>query len=268
MKNIDKITLAHSFHLNTRLSKERLINWESIEAKNENINNNYETDFYFLREYSLKTDDSIINENIIEAVENRKSLDKPTVRPLQDFELLSNLLFYSYGKRNKYQKRPVPSAGSKYPIDLYVYIFNVKDIEKGLYYYNTEKNTLQLVKVGDFRESLMNAFTQPELLQRSPFVVISVANFMRTCAKYGDRGYKLVYLDLGHISQNFYLLSSSMKLGCRAIFGFFDEKLNHMLSLGEDQDVVLSHVFGEEAQFMENILNLKRSDVLQEDNNE
>ncbi|MEM5635545.1 hypothetical protein AAHB65_02030 [Bacillus toyonensis] len=53
---------------------------------------------------------------------------------------------------------------------------------------------------------------------------------------------KLIHLDMGHLSQNLYLLSSAQQLGIRAIFGLYENKVNDFLELdGENEFVLLSH---------------------------
>ena len=41
--------------------------------------------------------------------------------------------------------------------------------------------------------------------------------FNRTMDKYGERGYRFILLDAGHMSQNLYLVSSHLNLGVVAL---------------------------------------------------
>ena len=57
--------------------------------------------------------------------------------------------------------------------------------------------------------------------------------------KYRDRGYRHTLTELGALTQNIYLLSAVLKLGCASIGGFIDDKLNSLLDLdGEDESVL------------------------------
>ncbi|MEW5818720.1 MAG: nitroreductase family protein [Cyanobacteriota bacterium] len=68
---------------------------------------------------------------------NRKSIRNYVNKPLF-LEELSYLLWASTGIQrieNGYEFRTVPSAGALYPIETYLVINNVKNVEAGLYHY-------------------------------------------------------------------------------------------------------------------------------------
>jgi SagB-type dehydrogenase family enzyme len=54
--------------------------------------------------------------------------------------------------------------------------------------------------------------------------------------KYGQRGYRHVLLDAGHVGQNLYLVATALGLGPTAIGGFFDRELGALLELPEDEE--------------------------------
>jgi len=54
--------------------------------------------------------------------------------------------------------------------------------------------------------------------------------------KYGQRGYRYVWLDAGHLAQNLYLVADALGLGPVAIGAFFDEELNELLRLPRDEE--------------------------------
>ena len=70
-------------------------------------------------------------------------------------------------------------------------------------------------------------------------------NFVKTCAatfiftavtqrtywRYGERGYRYMHLDAGHICQNLYLAAESIEGGACAIGAFYDDELNSLLEL-------------------------------------
>ena len=56
--------------------------------------------------------------------------------------------------------------------------------------------------------------------------------------RYGERGYRYVYLDAGHVCQNLYLAAQSVNSGVCAIGAFDDDELNKLIGLdGEEQFV-------------------------------
>jgi SagB-type dehydrogenase family enzyme len=71
----------------------------------------------------------------------------------------------------------------------------------------------------------------PEIVSQASLVVIMVAVFARTCRKYGERGYRFVLLDCGHVAQNLHLVATAIGLGSVGIGGFLDDELNDVLDL-------------------------------------
>lgn len=60
--------------------------------------------------------------------------------------------------------------------------------------------------------------------------------FERTMEKYGDRGYRFILLDAGHMSQNLYLVSEFLGLGIVEIGAskVSDEMIDKLIGLDSD----------------------------------
>lgn len=161
------------------------------------------------------------------------------------FNALSKILYFSAGittqKTNDWNTafRAYPSGGARYPLELYLVVFNVKDLVKGIYHFNVKYNVLELIKRGNFKNQMIKLFGNTTWVGKSGFIVLISAVFGRTLIKYGNRGYRLVLLEAGHLAQNIYLLSTSLKLGCCALGGFLDNQLNSLLSLEKTNESVI-----------------------------
>jgi hypothetical protein len=86
-------------------------------------------------------------------IRNRHSTRKFTKEPLSLMDL-SLLLFGMSGLNRVFPQfafRTVPSAGGLYPIEIYLVVNNIISLEKGVYHYNAQKHSLDLLKEGDFR---------------------------------------------------------------------------------------------------------------------
>ena len=57
--------------------------------------------------------------------------------------------------------------------------------------------------------------------------------------KYGDRGFRNLFLDAGHICQNLYLAVQAAGCGTCAVGAFQDEKMNAILGLDGVEKFVL-----------------------------
>lgn len=141
--------------------------------------------------------------------------------------------------------RASPSAGALYPIELYPIVFAAQGLEPGVYHYEPGGHTLEFLKQGDFKELCYEISHGQEMVRESAMVVAMVGVFDRTKAKYGERGYRYVLLDAGHLAQNLYLESTVLDLGCCTIGGFLDDEANHLLGLdGLSESVVYLAVVG------------------------
>jgi SagB-type dehydrogenase family enzyme len=76
-------------------------------------------------------------------------------------------------------------------------------------------------------------------------VWIWTAVFARAKWKYGQRAYRYVYLDAGHIAQNFALSATSVGLASCQIGAFFDDEVNKVIGIdGVDESVLYLSVAG------------------------
>jgi len=145
---------------------------------------------------------------------------------------LSTILYYSAGlQHNKMPQRAnrfYPSAGARYPLETYIVSLNTT-LPKGIYHYYLKSHSVEkLLSIDNF--SVRDYFTSVWLAQASCIIILT-AVFRRTTMEYGDRGYRSVLLEAGHLGQNFYLITTALQLSCCAVAGFFDDKLNALLDI-------------------------------------
>ena len=171
--------------------------------------------------------------SIVDVLRSRKSIRSFSNQPLAMVEL-SFLLWASTGIQRRergYEFRTAPSAGALYPIETYIVVNNVEDLEKGLYHYNIEEHALEELQLGDFSSELAQATLGQAMVAKAPVVFIWTAIFERSKWKYRQRAYRYVYLDAGHIGQNLALSATSIGLASCQIGAFFDEEVNRVLDV-------------------------------------
>jgi SagB-type dehydrogenase family enzyme len=186
-----------------------------------------------------------------EAMRARRSTRQFRNEPLS-LDQLGRLLYFSNGitgtqplDQGTLPLRASPSAGALYPIELYVAAFSVEGLQEGIYHFEVEDNVLELLRPGLYKQDLFEITHRQEMVLQSAVVVLMSAVFGRTRNKYGERGYRYVLLDAGHLAQNLYLESTALGLGCATIGGFFDDKANNLLGIdGVDESVVYMAVIG------------------------
>jgi len=237
----EKERISKIFHENTKILDDTIYEKEK--------NNDYVDEW---KRINFKTYPRMKN-IILKNPEIQRDLEKIIIkrRSIRDFELkklsfndLSELLICSFGITEKPEnwndtKRAYPSAGARYPIEVYVVIFNVENLKNGIYHYNVKSNSLERLVLGDFRDKIVKYTNEQEWIRNASMAILFTAVFDRNQIKYGERGYRYVLLDAGHMAQNVYLISTAMNLGCCTIGGFHDNKINKLLDVNENKENIV-----------------------------
>lgn len=187
--------------------------------------------------------------DLFSAIRQRKSQREFAGNPISKREL-SLLLKYSCGitgpmDQEQMRRRAQPSGGARFPIEVYPFIFRGKDIEAGLYHYNIRDHRLDALLIDTFdAEAIQRYFVYPWVSDAACAFVLT-AMFDRTKMKYGERGYRYVMLEAGHIGQNVYLISEALGIKCCAMGGTIDHSVEELLDIdGFTESVVYGLIVG------------------------
>ncbi len=174
-----------------------------------------------------------------EAIRRRRSERDYTGQAISLSEL-SYLLLYTVGiTEERYGLRAAPSAGALYPIEIYPVVNRVTGLAGGIYHYQAEAHSLELIKEGDFRHELMRYALSQELMRDASIVLALTVILERAEWKYGERAYRYALLEAGHIGQNIYLVATSLGLGACAVGAYSDSDYNRLIGVdGERESVV------------------------------
>ena len=177
----------------------------------------------------------------------RKSIRDFSEKPI-NIQELSYLLWASTGIQRKefgYDFRTAPSAGALYPIETYLIINNVENVPKGVYHYLIKDHALEELKLGDLSIDIAKAALDQNMCATTSVVFVWTAIFKRSKCKYGQRAYRYIYLDTGHIAQNLVLASTSLNLGSCPIAAFYDDEVNKIIGVdGVEESVIYMCVVG------------------------
>lgn len=183
------------------------------------------------------------NVDLREAIENRKSLRKYADQSLT-LEELSYLLWCTQGVKQVVSRpatlRNVPSAGARHAFETYLLINKVEGIEPGLYRYIALSHKLLKINLeADIADRVSDSCLRQDFIKKSAVTFIWSADIYRMKWRYGERGYRYIHLDAGHVCQNLYLSAQNIDSGVCAIAAFDDDEINGILNLdGENQFVV------------------------------
>jgi SagB-type dehydrogenase family enzyme len=183
------------------------------------------------------------------AIEARESVRRYAEQALSLAEL-SYLLWCTQGVRGVQGTyatfRNVPSAGARHALETYLLVNRVEGLRPGLYRFLALEHVLIAVDLApDIAGAITKACGNQAMVQRCAVTFIWVAVAERMIWRYGERGYRYMHLDAGHVCQNLYLAVESIGGGACAIAAFSDEDMSYLLGLdGEEQFVIYLATMG------------------------
>lgn len=143
-------------------------------------------------------------------------------------------------------RRPVPSAGGLYPLEIFVLAQAVSGLEVGIYHYDPVGDGLAAIKPGPWQDAAAGAFLSWDSVQTAPAILCLGAVFDRTESKYGPRGYRYILFEAGHVGQNMTLRATEDRLATLFLGGFYDSRLNATLGLdGVNEAAVYAMALGQ-----------------------
>lgn len=183
------------------------------------------------------------------AIEKRESIREYTDIPLS-LEELSYLLWCTQGVKevigNHSTLRNVPSAGARHALETYLLVHRVSGLSRGLYRFMAIDHCLVHIETDStISRRMREACLNQDYVELSAVTFIWVTVPYRMIWRYGERGYRYLFLDAGHACQNLYLSAESIGCGVCAIGAFFDEEVNRLMNLdGETQFVIYMATVG------------------------
>ena len=194
--------------------------------------------------------------SLARAIEQRRSQRKYTEDQLSSEELSFLLWSTSWARdfrsseRNEFTLRNVPSAGARHPFECYLLIKKVKGIRPGLYYYHPIRHCLSLInESSEISDRIFEGCFNQGMLAEAAVTFIWSAIPYRTAWRYGQRGYRYLYLDAGHVGQNLHLAAEAVDCGACMIGAYLDELMNECIEVdGVSEFVIYIATVGKKPQ--------------------
>ena len=151
---------------------------------------------------------------------------------------LSTLLKYSAGCNDEHACHSItcgfrhyPSAGARFPLEVYVNVSTVDGLAPGLYHYNVADHALEQFPFIDHEDIFY--YTHCENEYRPSLTFIISARQYRSAIKYKDFGYAATLIEAGHLTQNLLLSATVLQLASCSRIGFNYDALHQILDLDE-----------------------------------
>lgn len=179
--------------------------------------------------------------SIAPLLQNRRSLRRYLMEPMK-LEELAFILWASQGitaQSGNYSFRTAPSGGALYPIETYLSVNFVEDLDPGLYHFDVENFSLDRLTKEDSAEAVAAACLNQKFIGQAAVSFLWSAVFRRCMTKYGNRGMRYVLLDAGHICQNILLAAEATGCGGCPVAAFYDDEVNDLLQLDPAEESML-----------------------------
>ncbi len=163
-----------------------------------------------------------------------------------DFHELKALLDFTYQHQN-YIDQGLDNLTDYFDpnlIQTFIAVSGVKGLEAGCYYYAPKAQELRQIRFKNFRRELHFLCLGQPLGRDAAAVLFHTADLKSAVAQYGDRVYRYLHMDAGHLGQRLNLGAIHLNLGVSGIGGFFDDQVNEVLGIPPDEAVLYITTLG------------------------
>lgn len=162
---------------------------------------------------------------------------------------LNTLLDFTYQPRH-YAEQGLDGNPDYFDLSLiqtFVAVSRVEGLEAGCYYYAPTHQELRQIRFKNFQQELKYLCLGQNLGYDAGAMVFHTADLRAAIALHGDRVYRYLHLDAGHLGQRLNLAAIQMALGVSGIGGFFDDQVNDVLGIPEHEAVLYITTLGRPA---------------------
>ena len=185
--------------------------------------------FDFQKEDVFKLTDDLKKTALFDILNKRKSI-RTFYKSRVTLKQFKSVIYGTFGHIHGYEKeykpfvrRSSPSGGCLQIINCFVVIFDVEDIESGLYWYDPYENSICLIRIDFSYEDLKDGLCKQFFANNYSFGFFYVADLERLHWKYKtNRNYVVAAMETGHLSQTAQLIATECNLNTW-ITGVFDD---------------------------------------------
>ncbi|GAA2680244.1 MULTISPECIES: SagB family peptide dehydrogenase [Actinosynnema] len=133
-----------------------------------------------------------------------------------------------------------PSGGGRHPVEVYAHVRAVEGVPPGWYHFDPLGHALERLGVEWTPEQLTEAAGGQEWVGEAALVLAYTGVLDRTRWRYDtSRAYRVVQMDVGHLSQTAYLVATAMGFGIGFTAALRDELVERALGCDAYHEIVL-----------------------------
>jgi SagB-type dehydrogenase family enzyme len=139
---------------------------------------------------------------------------------------------------------PTPDYFDLSLIETFIAVSGVDGLDEGCYYYAPKAQELRQIRFKNFRRELHFLCLKQDLGRDAGALIFQTADLEKAIQRYGDRAYRYLHMDAGHLGQRLNLAAIRLGLGVSGIAGFFDNQVNEVLGIPPDEAVLYITTLG------------------------
>ncbi len=164
-------------------------------------------------------------------------------------EQLAQMLDFAYRPQDSDDPRIAlgPHLLAPELLETYVAVNAVQGLDPGCYHYDPVRNELRQARFTGLAMEIEYLCLGQELGGKAAAVVFHTTNLPRAVERYGERAYRYVHMDAGHLGERLSIAAMRLGLGASGIGGFFDDRANEMLGIPPEEATVYITTLGQPA---------------------
>ena len=241
--------LLMHFHRATEMDSDQDVHWQTRSPASPTPQPSPDKyDFPFCLKVSIKGEPISWGEHLIgleDTLMKRRSTRQFSGESITIDELSALLDFTYQPQHYRHQGLdPDPDYCDLSLLQTFVVVLGVSGLEEGCYYYAPASQELRQIRFKHFRSQLHYLCLGQPLGRDAAAVVFHTADLKAAIAQYGDRVYRYLHLDAGHLGQRLNLAATRIGVGVSGIAGFFDDQVNEVLGIPLDEAVIYITTLG------------------------
>ena len=135
--------------------------------------------------------------------------------------------------------RGAPCTGALHHIEVYVVCADLKELPAGVYQFQPKDFSLCLLRVGDYRQVLIDASGTHGAVVEAPAVLVLTSTWWRNAWKYQTRAYRHAWWDSGCMTANLLAQAVALAFPAALVAGYADEPVNRLLDVDPEKEASL-----------------------------
>ncbi len=166
-----------------------------------------------------------------------------------DRSTLSRLCHHAAGVTKRLERggrevafRAAACTGALYHVDLYLVCGDLSDLDAGVYHYEPQTHSLDVLRRGDYRGVVREATGRETRSADAPVTVVAASTWWRNAWKYRERTYRHAFWDAGTVLANLLAGATAEGLPANVVTGFVDGRLADLLGTAPEREAPVAAV--------------------------